>query len=381
MRTSRGLVVALWILTVGCGGSGGEEPDDDPTPDAGADAAPPYMPTQVPFTPEDVARYQFAYTAFTGDLSVRFANLDGEWSDVPVGGSATDLALSPDRMELAYASYDAGDADWSLHVLSFVTFETRKVVAHIDSTTRPRWTPDSVGLFYVSTASGTLDLLLERASGGDPPSTVVPGVGPFAIAAGASIADAVVYHAEGDRVLALHVVSGDSTEVVAAHSGTAIDKLRVSPDGATLAVAAGPEVSLVPTSGGPLAPLTTLSGRADYLAWRPDGSALAVVDFREHPLNGQHNLDGEVLIVDRAGATTHVDWTASGTGGGDPQWSPDGAKLLYVVFASLHGNPQQTGSFLHVYDVATATGRDLELEGAGFDETFPTWLRESNEQN
>ena len=96
----------------------------------------------------------------------------------------------------------------------------------------------------------------------------------------------------------------------------------LSPDGKSIALARGGQIVLMPSSGGEVTAITRGAGGKAGLNWSPDGQTIAYVS------------DGNICTVPTAGGSSHC-LTSSGTpdahlwGDHDPQWSPDGQRILF----------------------------------------------------
>jgi Tol biopolymer transport system component len=392
MRAIHGLLCGSLLLT-GCMSEGTEDvgapiqpvapgPAEPGDPPVDPPPAPPADPHQVPFAPDALGQYDFAYVAWNGGAEIRFGNLRGEWSSVHsleggVLGAGT-LALSPTGRQLAFETFDYVHGAFSLHVLALDTFEDRALAFDARSGLRPTWSPDGTRLLYFRWSPTGLDLQMVDAAGGAAPVTVghTPSWGYEAFLGPDWSSDGrEIFYSTFDRIVAHDVVTGAERDVVVAEGDEALVLPRLSPDGCTLVYVHGTTLALVPRAGGTPRTLAQVRDGASRLVWRPDSTALALVD----DLFAVGGVGNELRVVGLDGSATHVDWLRSGIGAGDPEWSPDGGRLLYATFAV---RDQGTNAWLRVFDARTSVAVDLGLRGAGYAVTYPTWLRPvPDEQN
>ncbi|MCH8327530.1 MAG: PD40 domain-containing protein, partial [Candidatus Marinimicrobia bacterium] len=86
---------------------------------------------------------------------------------------------------------------------------------------------------------------------------------------------------------------------------------------------------------------------SNHPAWSPDGSQIAVSQYRR----GRHgSLLWDIRVVDLESGKRR--WLTSSAKAHDPVWSPDGESILYI-------GQQQRASNLFVHDLATAATRQL----------------------
>jgi TolB protein len=96
----------------------------------------------------------------------------------------------------------------------------------------------------------------------------------------------------------------------------------LSPDGKSIALVRSGQIVLMPASGGDVTVVTSGAGGKTGLNWSPDGQTIAYAN------------DGNICTVPITGGPSHC-LTTSGTpdahlwGDHDPQWSPDGKRILF----------------------------------------------------
>ena len=62
--------------------------------------------------------------------------------------------------------------------------------------------------------------------------------------------------------------------------------------------------------------------------WSPDGTQIAFARLKDDPKTGEH-VGSHIFIVDSDGTGLHQMPLAEGTPWGDPDWSPDGSRILF----------------------------------------------------
>ena len=116
-------------------------------------------------------------------------------------------------------------------------------------------------------------------------------------------------------------------------------------------------------------------GKADELAWSPDGSALAFVSDRgDHAFVAVYRSKDQALVY--LAPSTGID--------GEPRWSPDGQKVAFVRRQGHGGPPEPILTELpHPWSIWTAdprtgAGQAVWRSGKGIDDSFPHVEGEAN---
>ncbi|MDF1502936.1 S9 family peptidase [Roseisolibacter sp. H3M3-2] len=162
---------------------------------------------------------------------------------------------------------------------------------------------------------------------------------------------------------------------------------RWSPDGTRLAFVSAreerPQVFVLDPNGGEAERLTDSKTAVSGFAWSPDGKRIAYVASRAPTADEEkrQRMKDDAIVVDSVFAHTRLwvldvadkktrELVAGDFSVGDPQWSPDGAQLAYVVRPTPKADD---GSKSDIFVVAAAGGTPRKLtENPGSDAT-PRW--------
>jgi len=156
------------------------------------------------------------------------------------------------------------------------------------------------------------------------------------------------------RVIGEFAVSPDGTRVVFALATTDYDANKTYSN-----------LWLVPVAGGEPRPLTVARAKESAPRWSPDGTRIAFTSDRGEgkralwviPADG-----GEAEAVRRPdGTPLHEDADIT-----DPQWLPDGTRLVYVSKTARPSNDDPTHAVTDDSDVKVYTQLGYKLDGVGF---------------
>ncbi len=293
------------------------------------------------------------------------------------------------------------DGKWIAYVVSTPDLDANKMVSHIwrvplaggepqqltrgsDSDSRPRWSPDSKSLAFMSSRSGEEQVWLIRADGGEARqlthiSTEADGV-TWAANAPTLLFTSEVYPDCHDEACNKRLIEEAKSSKVKARvidhlffrhwdhwlNGKVTHLFAVSADG-------GEPRDLTP---GPYTSPTFFLGAPDGYAISPDGKEVCYTSNHSQPLSSQvWTTNNDLFLVSAAGGAAK-DITAANPGSdAAPQYSPDGR---YIAYTSQADNGYESSLFrLRVYDRKTGQIKDLTT---GFDQwvlSF-TWAPDSD---
>ena len=226
-----------------------------------------------------------------------------------------------------------------------------------ESSTTPRWSPDSRWLGFITDRGDGRQVYLIRAAGGEARklTSVKGGINDFAWAPDGSQIAVSSVGPEGDDIVARRKTYGDFT---IENADFRIARLWV------VAVDSG---SVTP-------PARALTLGSDWnvggFAWSPDGTRIAFA-HTPNPLLSSGGL-ADISIVDVARGTLSPLVRSPGSDT-DPQWSPDGTRVLFSTAAG-----DTTESFYRNAHLAivSASGGDITVLAKTFDENpgSAVWL-------
>ena len=269
--------------------------------------------------------------------------------------------VSPDGAAIAYTvtstEWDANRYDTEIWVSRTGTDPVQLTATDKESSTLPRWSPDSRWLGFIADRGEGRQIYLIRPSGGEARrlTSIKGGVTDFAWAPdGATIAFAAV-GPEGDDIVARRRTYGEFSIENADFRLVRLWLVRAD-TGVT-----PPQAHELKIGNG-----RTLGG----FAWSPDSRQIAF-SHTPDPLLSSGSLS-DIAVVDVATGTVRPLVTGPGADTG-PVWSPDGTRIL---FSTASGDT--TSSFYHNQHLAVipANGGPVLILAPGFDEdpASATWL-------
>jgi dipeptidyl aminopeptidase/acylaminoacyl peptidase len=281
------------------------------------------------------------------------------------------------------------DGTWIAYVVSTPDLDANKMVSHIwrvrsaggapqqltrgnDSDWRPRWSPDSKSIAFISSRGGQSQVWILPADGGEARqvtriSTEADGV-TWASKAGTLLFTSEVYPDCHDEACNRKQLDDAKSSKVKARvidhlffrhwdhwlDGKVTHLFAVSADG-------GEPRDLTP---GPYISPTFFLGAPDGYAISPDGKEVCYTSNHSQPLSAQAwTTNNDLFLVASAGGTAK-DITAANPGSdASPQFSPNGR---YIAYTSQPTNGYESSLFrLRVYDRETGRIEDLT---SGFDQ-------------
>jgi serine/threonine protein kinase len=195
----------------------------------------------------------------------------------------------------------------------------------------PAWTPDGKEILFIRYAGnpnigGNTAMYRVAVDGGDPQRVSFAGDNPWFLAIAR----------RGNRMAFTRL-----------HRDTNIYRVALQPNGT---IHDSPQI------------LISSSRRDDSASYSPDGSHIAFISNRTGPLEiWVSTADGK----DPVQLTTAPEWAEVG----DPQWSPDGAKIAYDARPT-------TDSPLSVFVVSASGGTPQPLTSGSASDARPTWSRD-----
>ena len=281
-----------------------------------------------------------------------------QWLSLRTAGAPV---VSPDGAAIAYTvtgtDWDANRYDTEIWVARTGAEPVQLTSTDKESSTVPRWSPDSRWLAFIADRGEGRQVYLIRPSGGEARrlTGIKGGVTDFAWAPnGATIAFSAL-GPEGDDIVARRRTYGEF-----AIENADFRLMRLWLVNADTGTASPPPRELK------IGVDRTLGG----FAWSPDSRQIAF-SHTPDPLLSSGSLS-DIAIVDVATGTVRPLVTGPGADTG-PVWSPDGSRIL---FSTASGDT--TSSFYRNQHLAmiAATGGPIAVLAQGFDEdpASATWL-------
>ncbi len=182
----------------------------------------------------------------------------------------------------------------------------------------------------------------------------------------------------------LYLVSADGRDDRTLAAGSSFSDPKVSPDGMRVAVFRNDQISLqrrmiILGSGGQAKNITEAGGPILNADWSPDSKTLALTRVTDTNNDGAANENDvpNIWLYDIAS-----DRQRELTEGGNPAWSSDGVRLIYVIPGPYADDidpatrkPRRTPNSLAVYNLQSNVKRGL-LDTKKLDLTLPNSLEE-----
>ncbi len=240
----------------------------------------------------------------------------------------SDPQLSPDGRAVAYVQTMVDDERSYRNHLFVQSMEDRTVTALTEGAVRdtsPRWSPDGSQICFVSKRSGTSQIWLIDAKGGEPKQLTRCKTGaanPVWSPDGKHIAFSSMMTADDSFE---ELESGEKKE--APKKAIVVNRMKYKSDDFGFIYDTTKQIGVVHAESGEITPLT----EGDYLhtvgAWSPDGQWLAITANRVENTDTQHSVD--VYLVPVGGG----EWKKLTRSMGTfffPSWSADSKKLSYI---------------------------------------------------
>lgn len=270
-------------------------------------------------------RYDFA----TGHITLLS---DGESRNgVPVWSNKGSL--------IAYDSTRRNGRDRDIYVMDPAAPGSARLVAQVEGIWRVEdWSPDDRELLVVESPSATSETYLWRVNvrdgartalsprDGEPVAWFMARFSPD----GKSIYAIGNYRSEADRLLRLDLTTREWQPLTP--DGAVVDSFDLSADGRLLAVVVDSGTSselriLDAKSGKPRTDVALPPGTISTVAWHPRANEVAFTFAGARTFNDVYSMDLDGGRVER--------WTASETGGGNPESLPDAQIIRWKSFDSL----------------------------------------------
>jgi Tol biopolymer transport system component len=278
---------------------------------------------------------------------------------------------SPDGKSIVYVDASGPQGPWRLYRLSLDTLETQPLTsppAGSGGDTGPAYSPDGQMLAFVRVASGTLDLYVVSAAGGEPKRLTFDNLDisyPVWTPDGRSI----VFRSARPGAGSLWRISVDGGQPEALGvGGDRANCPAISRHGQRLAYVSGSldattfwRLELAGAAGKPLSRTKLLSSTAGEYSPQvsPDGKRIAFASMRSGP--------SEIWMCDSDGSNPLQLTELGRPDTGTPRWSPDGRFVAFNARLAEQGD---------IYVIGANGGVPRRLTEDPADDVVPSWSRD-----
>ena len=247
--------------------------------------------------------------------------------------NVSDPRVSPDGQWVAYvvSSTDvvADKSDSNIWMVSFDGKTDRQITFSTDSETSPRWSPDGKYLSFVSSRPGpnrgSQIWLLDRNGGEARQFTELKGR-----------LQSYEWAPDSKRIaMVIGDPDPDAAETPAAGATAkppkpiVLDRYKFKQDGqGYLTSIRKSYIYLYDIAGKKLERLTKGKWDEGSPVWSPDGSRIAFTS--NHKVEPDRDPSSQIYVADAKAGVTEKQVTPNTSGGGRPEWSPDGKTLVFL---------------------------------------------------
>lgn len=273
------------------------------------------------------------------------------WSDYDVEESISGLCAPVQCV--ARFGFEAGDDVWVVNS-DGTGLRNVSVSTYVD--VAPQWSPTGERIAFESNRAGTRDIFTVKADGAELVNLT---------AGNAALDQLPVWSPDGnslaflrDNKLWVMDATGGNAHQLAALDVFASGGISWSPDGTRIAFGSGDDIYTIAVAGGQPTNLTNSAGIDALPAWSPDGAKVAYV------VQGGPGDDIWMMDAD-GGAKVNLTMTPQALEGG-ASWSPDGTRIVFTSDRDALGG--------EVYTIAVAVpGAHLRLTTTADGEAAPAW--------
>ncbi len=299
-----------------------------------------------------------------------YSGYDVDYSG-PLSAHKSPIQISPDGGRLAFPGYGGGRHGWLILDIASGAVTWLNGVIRGDRAGDILWSESGARLAYPDGQSGVF-----VAEGGDSSPRRISALDARQVAWSADGARLAIATSSGIIVVSVAGTEHRSIDIGDLGASRSVGGLAWSPDGKRLLY----EISRAGDEGAPLFQIFTAE---------VDGAHVTpLTDAGENTFGASWSPDGRTIAYDRLSGTATEVWLVgvdganarrlSASGGGQLQWSPNGARIASVAGLDLNVVDVATGSVVHVAEVGRAAapprGNCSELVVRWSDDGTKLWV-------